>query len=111
MSILMIFLAVIGIGFLGILAGAACMMSSIYSQSRGCCEECGKGCETINIYCGENCALEICECECDDDEDISQELQNLADLTGKMAEEVKSYIAKKDDSDSDSDSELKPENK
>jgi len=68
MSSLTIFLAIIGIGFLGILAGAACMMSSIYTHNRGCCEECGKGCETINIYCGENCALEISECEYDDDE-------------------------------------------
>lgn len=72
MSSLTIFLAILGVGFLGILAGAACMMSSICSQSRGCCEECGKGCETINIYCGENCALEISEYECEDDESESE---------------------------------------
>ena len=71
MSSLTIFLAILGVGFLGILAGAACMMSSIYTHNRGGCEECGKGCETINIYCGKDSMLEICECECDDDESDS----------------------------------------
>lgn len=90
MSSFTIFFAILGVGFLGILAGAACMMSSICTHNRGGCEECGKGCETINIYCGENCALEISEYECDDDDDESEN---------------------DSDSDSESDSESKPENK
>lgn len=79
MSSLTIFLAIIGIGFLGILAGAACMMSSIYSRNHGECEGCGKNFETFNFYCGKDCMIEISECECENDDESESENESESD--------------------------------
>lgn len=77
MNALIILVAIIAGGFLGMVAGVGLCLNR---EKIGDCKECGKGCEITNYYFyGSDCELEISDIE-DDDE---SEDNNASDIPDK----------------------------